>query len=237
MFEQDNIAGTINGSFVLSGNGADLDTIRRDLDGTISFELIDGEWQGTDVWQQLRSARAQFRGETPPPVREPVRTEFTSVTASGDVVDGVFSNNDFLAQLPFMQLTGNGTVDLAAAMIDYSMQARVIEQPEFVDQASAAELKDFTAAVIPLKISGPLASPSIRPDIEALVRAEIDRAVEEKKEELTDQLMDRLFGGDESTQEEGTEQGTEEQEGDQPAEEEPSPEDLVKDALKNLFNR
>lgn len=237
MFEQDNIAGTINGSFVLSGSGADVDAIRRDLDGTIAFELIDGEWQGTDVWQQLRSARAAFRGEAPPPARVPARTEFTSVTATGTVNDGVFSNNDFLAELPFLQMTGNGTVNLVAASIDYTMQARVLEQPEFVDDVTEAELKDFTAAVIPLNVTGPLASPSVRPDIEALVRAEVDRQVEEKKDELVDSLMDRVFGGGESTQEESTEQENDEEQGDQPPEEEQSPEDQVKDALKSIFNQ
>jgi AsmA protein len=143
-----------------------------------------------------------------------------------------------LAQLPFLQLTGSGAVNLAAGSVDYTMQARVIEQPEFAGSASDSEIKDFTAAVIPLKITGPLASPSVRPDIEALVRQEVERAIEEQKEELTDQLMDRLFGGDGSTREEGTEQqGTDEQNGEAPADEAQSPEDQVKDALKKLFNQ
>ncbi|MGH8165766.1 MAG: hypothetical protein ACREQ1_00925, partial [Woeseiaceae bacterium] len=110
------------------------------------------------------------------------------------VTDGIFRNEDLLAELPFMQLTGNGTVDLVKAEIDYSMQARVLERPEFVDGASDAELQDFTEAVIPLSITGALSSPSIRPDINGMLQAEVKKVVEEKGEELKDRLMNELLG-------------------------------------------
>ena len=66
MFEQDNISGTINGTFKLSGRGADLGAIQRDLGGNISLELIDGAYEGTDVWHELRKARAVLRQEEAP---------------------------------------------------------------------------------------------------------------------------------------------------------------------------
>lgn len=233
MFEQEDITGTINGNFALGGNGATLNTIRRDLDGTMSFELLDGAWQGTDVWHELRSARALLKGEAAPEPREPVRTEFTEVTATGTVTDGVFRNNDLLAQLPFMQLTGGGSVDLVEASVDYTVQARVLEQPEFATGATEEELADFTQAVIPIKISGPLSSPSVLPDIEGMLRQALEDAARREGDKLKDKLLKQLTGGgnegeegDETAQEEGAE-----------AEEEEQPEDLIKDALKNIFDR
>jgi AsmA protein len=183
----------------------------------------------------LRSARALFKKEQPPERSNPPRTEFTSVIASGTVSDGVFSNNDLLAELPFLQLTGNGTVDLVEAEVDYGLQARVLERPEFVTEASSAELEDFTEAVIPLRISGPLASPSIRPDIEGMLRAEVKQAVEKKRDELRDRLVDRLLGGDEAAAEEGAENGAEN--GEEQPEEEKDPEDRLKDSLRRLIDQ
>jgi AsmA protein len=232
MFDQENITGTIEGSFKLSGSGNNLSAIRRDLHGTMAFSLTDGAWEGTDVWYQLRSAYALFKQRPAPEPREPARTEFSNVRVTGPVNDGVFSNNDLLAELPFMQLTGNGTVDLAAGEVDYSMQARVLEQPEFVDQATAAELEDFTEAVIPLRITGPLADPSIQPDVEAMLRAEVEQAVEKEVEKLTKKLLGDLLGGS-STPAAG-EPG---EEGADPAEPEEEPEDDLEDALKKLFGR
>jgi AsmA protein len=206
MFEQENVSGTIAGSFKLSGKGATLSQIRSDLDGNMAFELKDGAWEGTDVWHQLRTARALFRKEPPPEREGPPRTEFTSVVATGTVTDGLFRNDDLLAELPFLQLTGKGNVDLAEGSVDYQLQARVLEKPEFVDPASEAELADFTQAVIPLKITGPLASPSIRPDLEGMLKAEVQQKVEQKRDEIKERVLNRLLGGDEEEGEQDEEQ-------------------------------
>jgi AsmA protein len=225
MFQQENISGTIAGSFELSGTGSNLAEIRRDLDGNMAFQLADGAWEGTDVWHQLRSARALFRKEPPPERQNPPRTEFSSVIATGTVTDGVFRNQDLLAELPFLQLTGNGTVDLAEAEIDYSLQARVLERPEFVDDASKAELDDFTEAVIPLSVTGSLNSPSIRPDIDDMLKAEVKKVVDEKREELKGRLMDKLLGS-----------GEQEKESDETTTNEEEQEEDLEDRLKKLFD-
>ena len=128
MFEQDNITGTIGGAFKLTGRGQDMAAIQRDLDGTMSFELLDGTYEGTDIWYELRRARATIKGEQPPELELPARTKFSSVTATGIVTDGVMQNDDFFAELPFMQLRGRGSVDLAAATVDYGLTARVLER-------------------------------------------------------------------------------------------------------------
>lgn len=234
MFEQENITGSIDGSFRLGGSGRNLAAIRRDLDGTMAFSLADGTWEGTDIWHQLRSAYALFKGRPAPTPREPPRTEFSSVRATGTVNDGVFSNNDLLAELPFLRITGNGIVDLAEATVDYSLQARVLEQPEFADPASEAELSDFSAAVIPLSITGPLASPAIRPDIEAMLRAELERAVDKETDKLKQRLLGKIVGGGEQAP---AEQADADQAPPEEGAEEQQPEDELKDALKKLFDR
>lgn len=214
LFKQQNITGSIDGNFRLAGTGADLDAIRRDLDGTMSFSLSDGAYEGTDIWHQLRSARAKLKGEQPPEPTLPPRTRFSSVSASGTVTDGVLRNEDFRAELPYLQLTGRGTVSFVEASLDYSMTARVLERPEFVSGATEAEIDEFTEAVIPLSITGPLAAPKVRPDIEALLKKRVE-------EEVKERLLDKLIG-DEADEEGGEEQDAE---------------DVLKDKLKDLFKR
>ena len=170
-----------------------------------------------------------FRQEPAPKPTLPARTEFTSVTASGFVTDGVFTNNDFLAELPFLQLNGKGLVDLNTSEVDYSLEVRVLDRPEFMAGATAEELADFTETVVPLKITGPLSSPSVRPDIEGIFRGRVEEAIEEQKEELKNKLLDRLLGT-----------GKPPEEGDPDAEEvtEEDPEEqLKKDLLKKIFER
>ena len=233
MFEQENISGTINGSFVLSGAGRNLAAIRQDLDGNMAFELVDGAWEGTDVWHQLRAARAMFRQEPAPEPELPARTEFSSASATGTVTDGIFKNDDLLVKLPFLQLTGNGIVDLPAAQVNYSVEARVFDKPELMSGITEAELADFTKTVVPIKITGSLASPSVRPDIEAVFRQQVEGAIEEQTEELKSRLIERLLGVDEEEQvdENPPEEQTEE------AEEESLEEQLKKKLLKDLIGR
>lgn len=185
MLERNNLSGTIDGSFQLSGRGNDMAEVQRTLGGNMSFTLKDGVWEGTDVWYQLRRARALFRKETPPEPVLPAQTRFSEVRATSRVTNGIMQNDDFYAELPFMQVNGRGTVNLPEATVDYSLSGRVLEQPEFVDEITPEELEDLTATVIPLKITGPLASPSIAIDFEALLRERV-------QEELEDKLKDKL---------------------------------------------
>jgi AsmA protein len=223
MFEQENITGEINGTFKLTGRGQDLNAMQRGLNGSMSFELLDGAFEGTDVWHELRRARAMLKQEAPPEPALPARTKFSSISASGVVTDGVFNNNDLVADIPFMRLTGNGSVDLAEASLDYRMTARVLERPEFEQGASNAELDEFTGAVIPLRITGPLSSPSVKPDIANLLKKEIEKEV---KKRLTDLLL-----GDRDDSDAGGADGDTEEE----AAEEEKLEDIAKKALFDLL--
>ena len=173
--------------FSASGQSAELRTAQRNLSGDMSFELLNGTFEGTDIWHELRRARALIKGMEAPPAVLPPRTQFSAVSATGVVKNGVMRNEDFFAELPFMQLTGRGQIDLVAATVDYSLVARVLDRPEFLLDATDEELNEFTQAEIPLKISGSLASPSVKPDLEKLLRKRVE---DEIKDKLKDKLKD-----------------------------------------------
>lgn len=189
MFDRQDVTGLIEGNFALEGRGNDMAAIQRTLDGTLSFTLADGAWEGVDVWYQLRRARALYRQEQPPAPNLPPRTRFSEVSATGTVEDGVLTNDDFVAELPFMRLTGRGSVDLPSAKIDYSLSARVLEKPELASTLADGELEDLTQAMIPLTVTGTLIEPKIGVDVESLLR-------ERAEEELKKRVLDELLGGE-----------------------------------------
>ena len=187
MFDQENVTGMIDGSFVLAGRGTDTAEIQRRLSGDVSIKLSNGAFVGTDVWYELRRARAMLKGEEAPEAVLPAKTDFNSLSLSGVVDKGVLKSDDLFAELPFMQLTGSGRVNIPKGTVNYNMNARILERPEFLEGATPEELDEFTEAVIPLKITGPLASPSIKPDVEKLLKNRVE-------EEVKDLLKDKLQG-------------------------------------------
>jgi AsmA protein len=212
-FDQDNITGLVNGTFQLTGRGNDMGEIQKTLNGELSFALEDGAYEGVDIWYQLRRARALFRQEAAPEPTLPPRTPFSDVSATGTVTDGVMRNDDFVADLPFMRMTGKGTVNLVAGTIDYSLTGNVYDRPEGIGQTAQGEVADLAKAVIPLKITGTLVEPKIGVDVDDMVK-------ERAKDELRDRILEKLDDGEEETTGEGET-------------EEKDPEDAVKDALKD----
>ncbi|MEO0576131.1 MAG: AsmA family protein [Pseudomonadota bacterium] len=217
LFERDNIEGTLAGQFRLNGRGETLADIRSTLAGDVRLALSDGVLTGTDLWYEIRRARALFKRETPPEAPAERQTKFTNLSGTAVVKDGVATNDDLFAELPFLHLNGAGAVNLADATVDYGLNARVLERPDFLTGASAEELDAYTEAVIPLKITGDLAAPSIAPDIEGMVRAAAKEKIDAEKDRLKRRLLDELTGGDEEDEEEDVE-------------------DKLKNRLKDLFD-
>jgi len=194
MFDQDNISGTMNGAFKLTGRGKDTLQIQRSLAGKMSFDLKDGTFEGTDVWYELRRARALLKGLEAPEPSLPPRTQFNSASATGVVTRGVMRNNDLFVELPFMQLKGAGQIDLVAATVAYDLAARVFDRPELFQDVTEEELHDFTRAEIPLKVSGSLTSPSVKPDVGKLLQNQVEEEIKEKLEDKLKDALKDLFG-------------------------------------------
>ncbi len=222
MFERDNLNGRINGVFTLTGRGEDMSAVQRTLNGDVNYSLTDGAWEGTDVWYELRRARALIRQEEMPAPPEQMRTRFSEVTATGKVVDGIMNVGDFRAELPFMQLTGSGTVNLVEATVDHSFRARILEKPELMGDVSQGEIDDLTKTVLPVRVTGSLSDPKFGLDLESLAKQRVE-------DEVRDRILD-LLGDDE-------EQGAENLDADgEPAEEE-DVEDVLKRGLRDLIKK
>ena len=189
------VTGMVDANLDLTANGSNLGEVRRQLDGDVSFALTDGAWEGVDMWFELRRARALFDQRPAPQADGPARTPFSEVSVSGAVEDGVLSTQDLTATLPFMAVTGAGTVNLISNAMDFDVTATITDGPVL---QSDPEMVDLAGDELPLTVSGTLDSPSVLPDFAALVRAEVqervDEVVEEEREELQDRLEDRLRG-------------------------------------------
>jgi AsmA protein len=126
------------------------------------------------------------------------------------------------AEIPFLRLTGDGSVDVLAQELDYRFKANVFETPTFADGES---YDDLTGLTIPVTISGAADDPKIGVDIAAL-------ATNVAVQKATDKLFDRLGLGKKEPAPEAGEGGDTSQQAVPDAEQqEQEPED-ARDALR-----
>ncbi len=211
--EIEQLDGTVHAEMKLAGNGLSEGELLKSMAGPLSFSLSDGIYKGMDIWREIRKARALIRGKPAPPVEGPPQTRITDLQMTGKVANGVMHSNRLVAEIPFLRMTGTGSVDLLKQLLDYRLQAEVFDRPEF----DGEKLDDLTGLVIPLTVTGAVESPKIGVDLAGLAKS-----VAGKK------LQDKLFkelGLDDSTEGKDTGQG----------EESRSTEDSLKRDLKKLL--
>ncbi len=128
----------------------------KTLDGTVDFKVADGALEGTDLWYEIRRARAVLKQQAIPERSVPVRARHSlALTGSGVMKNGVLSNNDLNVAMQYLKVTGQGTVDIPASTLDYKLIAAVLKIPR--EGADAAQVQDLVDAEIPVKITGSLA--------------------------------------------------------------------------------
>lgn len=190
MFETSHVSGRGNGALKAAASGADSAALLRTLTGNLDFHVDNGAFEGTDLWYEIRRARALLKQEAMPARTGPERTPFTAVSATGRITNGVIANDDLLAALQYLQVKGHGTADIAAGTLDYHLDATVLKIPDTAGDSASAS--DLTGDTIPVLVTGTFGAPKVRPDVTALVKARVEKEIDKKKDELKQKLQDKL---------------------------------------------
>ena len=179
------VTGTANVAVKLEARGADATAMRKTANGTANFAFTDGTIKGMDMLGEIRKAYAVLRGQAQPATTGD--TEFSSVTGSATITNGLINNPDLLGKSPLMQVQGSGTADLVSEALDYRITATLVDSLE-----GKGEL---TGRPIPVRISGTFDAPKVGVDMKQAVEQEVRQKVEKKvQEKLQDELGGKLKG-------------------------------------------
>jgi AsmA protein len=185
----------------LSTTAASTAGLVSGLNGELAFDVSDGVFKGINLWFEIQRANALARGRAAP-ARSSPDTEFRQLKGTAAITDGRLVNEDLVGGLPFLALAGRGEVNLVESELDYRLTATMLRQA--IDEATG-ETSELAGASVPLRLSGPLDSPSVSVDLGGLLR---DRATQEAlrrlgidqeagkstEQELKDQAEQRLRG-------------------------------------------
>ena len=181
-----NITGTMSLKLDGAAVGTTDDELLENLDGNLAFSLADGVYKGMDVWYEIRRARALLRRTAPPARIGPEETPIKVLDLAGKLSNGELRTDRFNAEIPFLRVSGDATVNLPKGTLDSNLTALVFEKPVFADDTS---LEDLVNVRIPLTISGPVADPKVSVDLSKMVKGALKETV---RETLEDKLRKKL---------------------------------------------
>lgn len=173
-----NISGRADVTVNLTAIGVDADSITRTADGQTSFRFSEGALKGVNIARTIREALATFKGSSLPAEQGEQKTDFSVLSATVQLKDGIATNQDFNAKSPLLRIEGAGTVNLVEEQLDYRVKTTIVGT---LQGEGGEDLAALSGIPIPVRVTGPFSNPSYQPDIEAI-------GVALAKSELTKQL-------------------------------------------------
>lgn len=190
--EKERLTGTgqMNADITLSG--MDPDTIKKTLEGTADFAFLEGAVKGVNIGRLIREARARLAGETLPPEEKEKQTDFSKLTGSVRIADGIVTNDDLAAKSPLLRITGKGQANLIAEEIDYVLTTTIVGT---LKGQGGKELEELQGVPIPVRVSGTFQDPSYKPALGEVLKSKATQEVKKKAEEkVKEKLKDKLGG-------------------------------------------
>ncbi|MCC6611446.1 MAG: AsmA family protein [Burkholderiales bacterium] len=188
--------GTVNLDVTTAGGTASA--LKRGLNGTASLDLRDGAIKGVDIGAVLRKAQSLLsaKGALEEPAKGGDQTDFSELSASFVIKNGIAYNDDLQGKSPLLRLGGAGTIDIGAGTVDYTVKASLVATAKGQGGRDVSQLHGVT---VPVKLSGPFDNLKYRVDVTAL-------AADAAKGALAQELERRLGGGKADGQQQGGEQ-------------------------------
>jgi AsmA protein len=133
--------------------GKSVNALKKALAGTARVQLKDGAIKGINLAEVFRRAKTALgSSEEKAQAREAQQTDFSEMTASFNIKNGVAHNEDLDMKAPLFRVTGKGDIDIGNSKIDYVTNATVVATTKGQGGADLAQLSGLT---VPVHLVGP----------------------------------------------------------------------------------
>jgi AsmA protein len=183
--KKDLLEGTGKVTLDVESAGRSTNELKSRLQGKAALQLRDGAIKGVNLAKSLRQAKATLgmkQADERQKARQTEKTDFSELSASFNIANGVARSTDLDAKSPFFRLGGDGALDIGKGVIDYTVRATVASTTKGQDGAELAALKGVT---IPVHLSGPFEAMDWRIEWSAIAAQAI-------KTEVGSQVKDKL---------------------------------------------
>src|SRR5438874_2067357 len=133
--------------------GKSVNAMKKALAGTARVQLKDGAIKGINLAEVFRRAKTALgSSEAKSQAREAQQTDFSGMTASFIIKNGVAHNEDLDMKAPLFRVSGKGDIDIGNSTMDYVTNATVVATTTGQGGADLAQLSGLT---VPVRLVGP----------------------------------------------------------------------------------
>jgi AsmA protein len=183
---KDLLEGRGNVALDVTTAGNTVTALKKALGGTASVALKDGAIKGIDVAGTIRKAQAMLGSKSAleQQAKGGEKTDFSELTASFVIRNGVAHNEDLQGKSPLLRLAGAGDIDIGAGAMNYTVKASVVATKT---GQGGKDLAQVAGVTVPVHVTGPFENLKYAVDVSAL-------AADVAKDALTRELERRLGG-------------------------------------------
>ena len=171
------------------GSGLSEQALRSRMQGKVNLKLSDGALHGINLAEMIREARATLTGKGADQVKEVRKTDFSALTASFQIANGIARSDDIQLFAPALRVKGQGQTALVPETLDFLFLTSVVESSKGQGGKTVDELKDIT---IPVRIGGHWQAPSYQLDVKELLSN--NKVLEEKARKEAERGLKKLLG-------------------------------------------
>jgi len=164
--------GTLNVD--VSTTGGSVLALKKALAGSSNINLTDGAIKGIDIAGTLRDVKTKlnlFKGKNSVAANQAVKTDFSELSASFAIKNGVAHNEDLTMKAPILRLgkgDSRGDIDIGNETINYLAKPTLVKS---LKGQGGADLDALAGFSIPIKISGTFSAPKFGMDFAAITSA------------------------------------------------------------------
>ncbi len=188
--DKDVLEGKGNVALDVNAGGKSVNALKKSLGGTARLQLRDGSIKGINIAEVLRKAKTALASqEARAQAAETQKTDFSEMSASFTIRNGVAHNEDLDVKAPLFRISGQGNIDIGNSTIDYVTKAAVVATTK---GQGGADLSQLAGLTVPVHLTGPLDAMKYQVDYGAVAR---DAAKSRIGEKLKESLGQRLGVG------------------------------------------
>ncbi len=193
--DKDLVAGRGTVNLDINTRGDTVGAMKKALAGTATLSLKDGAIKGIDLAKSFRELKAKFssRQDVVQAAKTTDQTDFSELTASFRINNGVAHNDDLAAKSPFLRLGGSGDIDIGNGGINYLAKATVVNTS---GGQGAKDLDHLKGVTVPVRLTGPFDKISYKLELGSMVQEAVKEAakakVEEKKQEIKQKAVEKV---------------------------------------------